>query len=136
MGMAPNLYGSPFLQLKAILFPISALYDLLQNKTMAAPNQVEPLPVSPSTSANGNDDSTKQTFKWVVVIWNRRDGIEIEQYESLPLNKTGLVIKKEEENEDAIMTTKDTTTKKNILWEGKVRKLCDKLVLILNTVEL
>ena len=59
-----------------------------------------------------------------------------EQYESLPLNKTGLVIKKEEENEDAIMTTKDTTTKKNILWEGKVRKLCGKLVLILNTVEL
>ena len=103
---------------------------------MAAPNQVEPLPVSPSTSANGNDDSTMQTFKWVVVIWNRRDGVEIEQYESLPLNKTGLVIKKEEENEDATMTTKDTTTKKNILWEGKVRKLCGKLVLILNTVEL
>ena len=77
MGMAPNLYGSPFLQLKAILFPISTLYDLLQNKTMAAPNQVEPLPVSPSTSANGNDDSTTQTFKWVVVIWNRRDGVEI-----------------------------------------------------------
>ena len=136
MGMAQNLYGSPFLQLKAILFPISTLYDLLQNKTMAAPNQVETLPVSPSTSANGNDDSTTQTFKWVVVIWNRRDGVEIEQYESLPLNKTGLVIKKEEENEDAIMTTKDTTTKKNILWEGKVRKLCGKLVLILNTVEL
>ena len=75
-----------------------------------------------------HDPNKKTCFKHVVVIWEKKNGVDLtnELVDSLPLKKNGLVVK----DKQAFMTHKNKTTKDNELWEGRVRKLCGKFTLV------
>ena len=74
------------------------------------------------------DPNKKTCFKHVVVIWEKKNGVDLtnELVNSLPLKKNGLVVK----DKQAFMTHKNKTTKDNELWEGRVRKLYGKFTLV------